>query len=801
MDITTSRHAVQEDLSRTQDVKQRIAQDKSQQADRPRADTLSTVKGPSWESGTVDEQRTASTSSWPVPSSRRRESNHTFGAPVEAKHFKFPDVLDLTLPKDRPRIRKPPSRPRMHYMLDAAALEHTTIPPLPIKTRRVPPSPPRRTIRKRPLLPFRYASTQAGAIVLSDANQDDKTVTMTVKMVRGTLDKESSPELWGSSPYEGGSTDPSGDSSWSPLDDGDATTKRQTLSQVGIAEILEMVDGPSFIIDLGDPANFQPGLLNVICFNSALRAYQGLIDVVTGRVVQVPPGVHSSFHEFKLWCTGFVKDHESMDVCLPSFLFNGIVWGCTTLEKTLRLFSGDVCSASTDESSDSTSTKGAETIPNTLPALNDSSTASFKHAHQESQKKLDYFGDAEVSMNFDQKYDNSRGRKRSSSGPPPETLEDNTLSRGVDPSTSSESKSDHPWGDSDPSSPPNTSPENVFSKAMAASHMDESHTTSVYRDPESFDWTRIPVTPAMPQHIRFARSIDWAATSVGPMETWPPELRGMCNLIMASPYPAIGLWGDEYISIYNEGYILLAGQKHPSLMGMSFKEAWAEIWDVLEDSFRQARTTGLAVMTDDHHLFVWRAGFLEETFFSWGNIPLLGKDGGLIAHYCPCFDMTRRKVAERRMLTLREVGDKTAAVREVKRFWGQALEGLEFNKFDTPFVILYSASYDFSSGVGSSRRSNSVAGANNCVLEGTLGVPDGHQAAPAQIDVRVSKEGFAPVFKRAMMMDRPILLEAETGTLDKRLLEGINWRGFGEPCTVSDNHLVPTFVQPSYTVP
>ena len=37
-------------------------------------------------------------------------------------------------------------------------------------------------------------------------------------------------------------------------------------------------------------------------------------------------------------------------------------------------------------------------------------------------------------------------------------------------------------------------------------------------------------------------------------------------------------WGDEYIAIYNEAYIMLAGQKHPKLMGMSYSVAWAEIW-------------------------------------------------------------------------------------------------------------------------------------------------------------------------------------------------------------------------------
>ena len=57
-----------------------------------------------------------------------------------------------------------------------------------------------------------------------------------------------------------------------------------------------------------------------------------------------------------------------------------------------------------------------------------------------------------------------------------------------------------------------------------------------YPDGSSFDWTRLPITPALPRHIQFARSIDWASTPLGPIETWTFDLRAMCNLIMASPH-------------------------------------------------------------------------------------------------------------------------------------------------------------------------------------------------------------------------------------------------------------------------
>jgi hypothetical protein len=51
----------------------------------------------------------------------------------------------------------------------------------------------------------------------------------------------------------------------------------------------------------------------------------------------------------------------------------------------------------------------------------------------------------------------------------------------------------------------------------------------------------------------------------------------MANLVIGSPHPCAMYWGDDYIAIYNQAYVLLAGEKHTTLIGMSFKQAWQEI--------------------------------------------------------------------------------------------------------------------------------------------------------------------------------------------------------------------------------
>ena len=132
------------------------------------------------------------------------------------------------------------------------------------------------------------------------------------------------------------------------------------------------------------------------------------------------------------------------------------------------------------------------------------------------------------------------------------------------------------------------------------------------------------------------------------------------------------------------------------------------------------------------------------------------------------------------MLTLRGVGEMTAAAREVKGFWNQVLKGLEYNEYDTPFILLYSVA-DEGESDASSIHSNSILGAKQCILEGTLPkLPEGHKIAPQTIDLKNGTEGFGPVFREAMTMDKPVLLETSDGTLDSNMLEEIEWRGFGE---------------------
>jgi PAS domain S-box-containing protein len=130
---------------------------------------------------------------------------------------------------------------------------------------------------------------------------------------------------------------------------------------------------------------------------------------------------------------------------------------------------------------------------------------------------------------------------------------------------------------------------------------------------------------------------------------------------------------------------------------------------------------------------------------------------------------------------LRYLGDCLITTRAVKDFWGQVLNGLEHNHLDVPFALLYSIT-DADDADTASHSSDSTISLKSCLLEGSIGIPKGHAAAPLKLDLKRSQEGFIPAFREAMRTREPTTLRTRDGTLPESLLEDIEWRGYGDPC-------------------
>ncbi len=80
--------------------------------------------------------------------------------------------------------------------------------------------------------------------------------------------------------------------------------------------------------------------------------------------------------------------------------------------------------------------------------------------------------------------------------------------------------------------------------------------------------------------------IDWSRTPLGAAGTWPQSLRTAVDIVIHSPMPMLLLWGPQLTQIYNNGFAMLAGSKHPHAFGQPAHLIWPELQDFTDPIYR-----------------------------------------------------------------------------------------------------------------------------------------------------------------------------------------------------------------------
>ena len=110
------------------------------------------------------------------------------------------------------------------------------------------------------------------------------------------------------------------------------------------------------------------------------------------------------------------------------------------------------------------------------------------------------------------------------------------------------------------------------------------------------------------------RAIDWATTSLGPVEQWPQSLRTSVSICLNSNFPICIYWGPDLVLIYNDFWAPIPGNKHPWAIGKTALEVWPEIWGEIGPLFENTML-GVATGSKDGLLLMHRHGYTEECFF------------------------------------------------------------------------------------------------------------------------------------------------------------------------------------------
>ncbi len=124
------------------------------------------------------------------------------------------------------------------------------------------------------------------------------------------------------------------------------------------------------------------------------------------------------------------------------------------------------------------------------------------------------------------------------------------------------------------------------------------------------------------------RAHDWAATPLGPIEGWPPELRAATSLCLHSAFPTMLYWGADSRAIYNDAFIELLGKRHPQL-GEPGPRVWPKLWPTLVPLFARIVETREGASMTDRQMMIVRDGERVESWWNSSFTPVVDESGAV----------------------------------------------------------------------------------------------------------------------------------------------------------------------------
>ncbi|KQM30933.1 PAS domain-containing protein, partial [Sphingomonas sp. Leaf10] len=152
-------------------------------------------------------------------------------------------------------------------------------------------------------------------------------------------------------------------------------------------------------------------------------------------------------------------------------------------------------------------------------------------------------------------------------------------------------------------------------------------------------------------------AFDWSTTPLGPRGAWPVSLRTAVDIMMASGHAMCLAWGPERTFLYNDAYIPILGKRHPFAFGVTFAEAWPDVWEEIEPLVDKT-FAGETSTFSDMPLLMARNGYPEDTWWRFSYSPVRDEGGAVAGLLNVTIETTDSVKAER---------DRSAASTELQR--------------------------------------------------------------------------------------------------------------------------------------
>ena len=135
------------------------------------------------------------------------------------------------------------------------------------------------------------------------------------------------------------------------------------------------------------------------------------------------------------------------------------------------------------------------------------------------------------------------------------------------------------------------------------------------------------------------RAFDWASTALGSIDSWSETLTSAVNQVLSTPQPATLSWGDQLIFFYNDATIPTLDHKHPSALGRSYRDVFAEAWYLVGPDIEACYRQGQTAIREDVLIPILRNGVVEQHYWTYSLVPI-HEGGPITGVYNPYQDTT-----------------------------------------------------------------------------------------------------------------------------------------------------------------
>ena len=197
------------------------------------------------------------------------------------------------------------------------------------------------------------------------------------------------------------------------------------------------------------------------------------------------------------------------------------------------------------------------------------------------------------------------------------------------------------------------------------------------------------------------RQYDWTTTPLGPIDSWPQNLRTCVRIMLTSRQPIWIGWGKELIKLYNDPYKQIVAGKHPWALGSPASKVWREIWKEIEPMLNVVMNKDQGTYVESQLLIMERNGYPEETYYTFSYTPIPGDDGTTAGMICANTDDTDRIITERQLKTLANLGKTLRHSESDQHVISKLVTVLSQNRYDFPFAAFYTCENDVATMSGS----------------------------------------------------------------------------------------------------